>query len=239
MSGHPRILAVIPARGGSKGLPGKNIRLLAGKPLIAWTIEAAARSRRLTRTVISTDDPGIAEVARKWDGDVPFLRPAEIATDTASSEDVLFHALDASGEDFDWVCLLQPTSPLRTGLDIDGCIDACLEAEADCAFSVCVPPKSPYIMFWLDGGGRMAPLLPQPPSLRRQDLPAVYVPNGAIYVARVGWLRQSRRLVAGGAVGFVMPESRSVDIDYDTDFMIAEARLAQMAGCGGTEDTAR
>ena len=157
-----RILGVIPARGGSKGVPGKNIRLLAGKPLIAWTIAAAARSRSLGRTIVSTDDPKIAEIAAQWGGDVPFLRPPELATDTATSEDAVFHALDSVSGPYDWVCLLQPTSPLRTAEDIDACIDACIRGGADCAFSVTEAPKSPYIMYRMDGTGRLEPLLPQP-----------------------------------------------------------------------------
>ena len=225
-----RILGVIPARGGSKGVPGKNIRLLAGKPLIAWTIAAAARSRSLGRTIVSTDDPKIAEIAAQWGGDVPFLRPPELATDTATSEDAVFHALDSVSGPYDWVCLLQPTSPLRTAEDIDACIDACIRGGADCAFSVTEAPKSPYIMYRMDGTGRLEPLLPQPASLRRQDLPPVYVPNGAVYVARVEWLRHSRRLVAAGAIGSPMPTGRSIDIDYEIDFAIAELYLTQTAG---------
>lgn len=227
MTDGPRILAVIPARGGSKGLPGKNIRPLHGRPLIAWTIAAARGSRRLDRIVVSTDDPAIAAVAAAHGCPVPFLRPAALAADDTPSVDVVLHALDAIGDAHDMVVLLQPTSPLRLTEDIDRAIDLCLERGAPACVSVAPAPKPPEWLMRMDADGRLVPLLPGGlRSARRQDADAALLPNGAVYVARVDWLRRTRSFYAEGTIGFLMPYARSVDIDDDMDFRLAEMRLA-------------
>ncbi|BAE48892.1 cytidylyltransferase domain-containing protein [Paramagnetospirillum magneticum] len=227
-----RILALICARGGSKGLPGKNVRPLAGRPVIAWSVEAALGSSLIDRVVVSTDDPAIAEVARAAGAEVPFLRPAELASDTASLYDVIFHALEALDEEPSHVVLLQATSPLRIAADIDGCIRLCLDHGAPAAASLCEPGKSPYWMFLLDPDGTVRPVIPHDASGgRRQDLPVAWAPNGAVYVAETAWLRRERNFwKAGVTLGYVMPLERSVDIDSLLDFRVAEMLMSDRLG---------
>lgn len=222
-----RILALIPARGGSKGLPGKNIRPLAGKPLIAWSIEAALAARHVLRVVVSSEDASILDHARAYGAETPFVRPESLARDDTPSIDVVLHALDAL-PGFDWVVLLQPTSPLRTTEDIDAAIEQCLESGAPACVSVCEAKASPWWMFSLDGDGRMRSFLPpeQRPA-RRQDLPALYALNGAVYVARVDWLRQTRSFLTEKTLAYVMPPERSVDIDTAFDFQLAACLIEQ------------
>lgn len=223
----PRILALIPARGGSKGLPGKNIRPLHGKPLIGWSIEAARASRHVSRVVVSSDDESILAAARAGGAETPFVRPESLARDDTPGIDVVLHALDVL-PGFDWVVLLQPTSPLRTTGDIDAAIERCLESGAPACVSVCEAGASPWWMFSLDGDGRMRSFLPpeQRPA-RRQDLPTLYALNGAVYVARVDWLRQTRSFLTEETLAHVMPPERSVDIDTAFDFRLAECLLGQ------------
>lgn len=212
-----RTLGVITARGGSKGLPGKNVMPAAGRPLIAWTVDAALASRSIDRLVLSTDDGAIAAAARRHGCDVPFMRPAALATDSATSIDVILHALEEV-PGFDVVVLLQPTSPLRTAADIDAACDL-VGAGAPAAVSVAPVEQSPYWMYRLDDGRALTPVLPLPAGVsRRQDLPPVYALNGAVYVADVAWLRRTRTFVTAETVAHVMPIERSIDIDTAADF---------------------
>ncbi|NJD05356.1 MAG: acylneuraminate cytidylyltransferase family protein [Methylococcaceae bacterium] len=221
-----RILAVIPARGGSKGLPGKNIRPLAGKPLLAWSIEAARRSRYIDRIVLSSDDPAIMETARQWGAEVPFRRPPELATDQALGIDVVLHAIEQV-PGFDYVVLCQPTSPLRLAEDIDGAIEKLFETAAPVCVSVTETEKTPYWMFTLAQGDRMVPVMEHPNrSVNRQELPKVYVLNGAVYVAEIGWFQRVRSFLTDQTLGYVMPANRSVDIDSERDFLLAEILLS-------------
>lgn len=218
MIGQRRVLGLITARGGSKGLPGKNILPAAGKPLIAWTIDAARASRAIDRLVLSTDDDAIADVARAHGCDVPFMRPAALATDTASSMDVVMHALDVL-PGFDVVVLLQPTSPLRTAADIDDACEAFSTSGAPACVTVSLVEQSPYWMFQLGEGQTLQPILVAPVGVsRRQDLPPIYALNGAVYVADVLRLRQSRAFVGPETVASVMPLERAIDIDTAADF---------------------
>lgn len=217
-----RVLGVIAARGGSKGLPGKNLADLGGRPLVAWSVAAALGARELDRAILSSDDAGIIAAARAAGCDVPFIRPPELATDTAGIEDVLFHALDALGEPFEWIVLLQATSPLRTAEDIDVGIRKCRAASAPALVAVCESAKSPHWMFELAEDGRMIPFMPQPvKASRRQLLPKVYHANGALYVARVDWLRANRSFYGADTLTYVMPRERSVDIDTALDLAVA------------------
>ncbi|MCE9659469.1 MAG: acylneuraminate cytidylyltransferase family protein [Burkholderiales bacterium] len=216
-----RILGLVPARGGSKGIPRKNIKRLAGKPLIGWTIESALRSTRLAAVVVSTDDEEIAAVARAYGAATPFMRPAELARDDTPGVDPVLHALAALPE-FDAVVLLQPTSPLRMEEDIDGCVAQAERMAAPCVISVCEPRHHPGWMYRLDAHGLIAPLLDQPPVLRRQDLPPVYAANGAVYFARADWLGKTRSFTAAGTAAYVMPAERSIDLDTPLDWRIAE-----------------
>lgn len=212
------VLALVPARGGSKGLPGKNIRAAAGRPLLDYTVAAARSSACIDRIVLSSDDEAIMRVARASGCEVPFRRPAALATDEATSIDVVLHALDQLPP-HDLVVLLQPTSPLRTAADIDGACRLLLQHDAPACVSVTEAEQSPYWMYRLDESAQLAPLLPAGErAARRQDLPPVYLLNGAVYVARADWLRRERTFVGPATVGYVMPRGRSLDIDTLADF---------------------
>lgn len=212
-----RVLAVIPARGGSKGVIRKNVRQLGGKPLIAWTIEAALHAGFVDQVLVSTDDAEIAEVSQQYGADVPFMRDAKLAQDDSTTIDVVVDALQrCSG--FDWVVLLQPTSPLRTATDIDKALALCIEKNAPSCVSVCLAESSPYWMFTLNDEHYLNPLLPATQATRRQDLPPVYSLNGAIYVAKVEWLLEHKKFVTPETVAYTMPVERSIDLDTELDF---------------------
>lgn len=221
-----RVLAVIPARGGSKGVTRKNIRMVAGRPLIAWTIDAAKRSRLLDRIVLSSEDREIIGVAEQWGCEAPFVRPAELARDETPGIEPVLHAIAALPEQYDYVVLLQPTSPLRTAEDIDRCLERCLSRKAPACVSVTEPDKSPYWMYTLDGDGLLHPLLNvDAERRRRQDLPKVYALNGAVYAADRQWLLRTRSFVTAETAAYEMPKDRSLDIDTEIDLLFAEMRL--------------
>lgn len=224
-----KILAIIPARGGSKGVVRKNLRQVGGKPLIAWAIEAGRASRYIDRLILSSEDAEIIGAARQWGCEVPFVRPAELAQDDTPGIDPVLHAI---GElpDYDLVTLLQPTSPLRTAADIDGCIELCMAEKAKSCVSVCEVEQHPAWMYKLDGQRRISPLLSGEPDYpRRQDLPPVYVLNGAVYVAECEWLRRNRTFIADNTLGYVMPRERSLDIDGELNLKICEEVLRKTA----------
>ena len=233
------VLAVIPARGGSKGVPGKNVRQVAGKPLIAWTIEEARKSRYVDRMILSSDDAGIIEVARKWGCEVPFVRPAELAQDDTPGIQPVFHAVrELPG--YDYVVLLQPTSPLRTCDDIDRCIELCLFKGAFSCVSVVEPDKSPYWMFTGDSDGKIHPLLSDSQMIvRRQDLPQVYALNGAVYVSECETLLERGSFITDNTVFHLMAKHASIDIDTEIDLIISEILLEKsknnLEQPGGTE----
>jgi CMP-N,N'-diacetyllegionaminic acid synthase len=212
-----RLLALVPARGGSKGLPRKNVLSAGGQPLIAWTILAAMEASSVDYVVVSSDDNEIIEIAKKFGAEVPFLRPANLSDDSAASMDVVMHAIDLC-VGFDYVALLQPTSPLRTSRDIDDAFHKLISSGAESCVSVCAVEESPYWMYQLDASDRLVRLLPDRTPSRRQELPPVYMLNGAIYIARVSWLRQTRSFTGDGCVAYIMPRDRSLDIDTPADF---------------------
>lgn len=221
------VLAVITARGGSKGLPGKNLRALRGRPLIAWTIEAARQSRVIDRLILSSDDNDIVRVAREFGCEAPFVRSSGLSGDAAASVDVVLDAMDRV-PGFDVVVLLQPTSPLRAAADIDGAVTQMTIAGAPACVSVNEAATHPWLVFEEDAAGRLKPYVAPLPgaSLRRQDLPQAWVVNGAVYAAEAGWLRRERTFVkAGATILWPMPAVRSIDIDSLEDFQAAE-RLA-------------
>jgi N-acylneuraminate cytidylyltransferase len=218
------VLAVIPARGGSKGLPGKNIRPAGGKPLIAWTIEAARGARLVDRVVLSSDDAAIIAVAREWGCEAPFVREARLAGDETPTIEVVLDAL-ARLPGYPWVVLLQPTSPLRLAADIDGAIGRCVAAGAPSCVSVCEARENPWWMYRLGEDGRLAPLIAGAAPTRRQDLPRVVVPNGAVYVARADWLARERKFITTDTVAWEMPAERSLDIDTESDLIQLQAHL--------------
>lgn len=218
MIGTRKVLAVIPARGGSKGLLGKNLMRIAGRPLLAWSVDAARAARSVDRVVLSSDDEATMAAARNCGCEVPFRRPAALATDTATTIDVLMHAIDAlPGHDV--IVLLQPTSPLRTAEDIDAACERLAISGAPACVSVSPAEQSPYWMYRLGHNQDLVPIVEAPPGVtRRQDLPPVYVLNGAIYVANIAWLREARTFVTRETVAYVMPVERSIDIDTSADF---------------------
>lgn len=214
-----RVLGLITARGGSKRLPRKNVRPLRGKPLVAWTVEVAQASSYLDRIVLSSEDEEIIRVATQYGCEVPFRRPAHLADDRTPGVEPVLHALDQL-EGFDYVVLLQPTSPLRLTEDIDRAVLQCVSSGAPSCVSVVAVAK-PQWLFALDGGKQLQPIFVG----ERESSLSVYVLNGAVYVAEVEPLRRTRRLVAPGTVGYVMPPHRSVDVDTEHDFAMAEFLL--------------
>ncbi|MGE7991589.1 cytidylyltransferase domain-containing protein [Pseudomonas sp. NPDC089554] len=213
-SGH-KILALITARGGSKGIPRKNVIDVAGKPLIGWTIEAARHSTLLDRLVLSSDDAEIISVAAQLGCEVPFVRDLSLAGDAASSVDVVIDCLQRLPE-YDYIVLLQPTSPLRTAEDIDEAVRLCIDAQAPACVSVCEVEESPFWMFSLSDNGVLDPLLKSQYS-RRQELPSIYRLNGAVYVAKTSWFIESRSFLSELTQGYIMPRERSLDIDTPDD----------------------
>lgn len=222
------LLALIPARGGSKGIPHKNIRALDGKPLIAHTILAARQSKGIERVVVSTDDPNIADVALKWGAEVPFLRPTELAADNSPGIEAVLHALELIPKATRCL-LLQPTSPMRTAADIDGIL--ALHAQKCCpsVVSVTASPKHPQWMMRLNADQRLSPILPPSRADTRQQLEPIYALNGALYLADRAWLQDQRSFIGPGTLGYPMPPDRSVDIDTPLDWLWAET-LMQNAG---------
>lgn len=217
------VLAIIPARGGSKGIPRKNIRNLAGKPLIAWTIEEANKSKHIDRLILSSEDEEIIAVANAWGCETPFVRPAELAQDDTPGIKPVIHAISILPDKYDYVLLLQPTSPFRSVADIDGCIEYCIQMDAKACVSVTEPEKSPYWMYLLDEKDRLHPLIETFENVdRRQDLPKVYALNGALYVANCAWLLNTGKFISAATIAYKMHKERSVDIDSDADFRFAE-----------------
>lgn len=231
MIDHQSIIAVIPARGGSKGVPRKNIRDIAGKPLIAWTIEEAKKSKYIDRLVLSSEDKEIINVATNWGCEVPFVRPDELARDDISGIEPILHALSLL-PDYDFVILLQPTSPLRSVLDIDGCIENCIKQRANASVSVSESEKSPYWMYEIDDNLYLKPVIKiENPIVRRQELPPVYALNGAVYMARCEWFLKKKSFLTEETMAFLMPRERSLDIDTEFDLRLCECILKMRLNC--------
>ena len=232
----PRVLALITARGGSKGLPGKNVRPLLGRPLIAWSITAAIECRSVDRVIVSTDDEVIAKAARDGGAEVPFLRPSELAQDGSSHISVVEHALDWLREREslvpDYLLLLQPTCPLRTSEDIEAAVALALEKKARAVVSVCEPRHHPFALKRLTPEGTLADFMPSGLAYaRRQDFPAVWAVNGAIYLTQPAVLRNERTFEPADTIPYLMPQERSIDIDTLWDFQLAEMILQHRRSC--------
>ena len=229
------IVCVIGARGGSKGLPGKNLLPLLGKPLIAWSIEQAKACREISRVVVSTDSDAIAAVAREYGADVPFMRPAELANDTAGKWDVWQHALDACerhyGDPVDVYVDLDCTSPLREVEDISRAIAQFVSSGVDAVFSVCEARKNPYfnMLEIADGCQRICKPLPRP-IVRRQDAPRVLEHVASIYVLAPAYLRRGTGLLSGCTQGYDIGQAKSFDIDSDVDFDLVAFLLSRRMG---------
>jgi CMP-N,N'-diacetyllegionaminic acid synthase len=218
-----KILAVIPARGGSKGLPGKNLKKIFGKSLLQITKDAASNSKYIDQIILSSDDQGILEEAKKIGLNAPFIRPAELATDSANGIDVIIHAIEKSAVGFDYVIMLQPTSPLRSSVDIDAAIELCLARGAESCVSVTPASKSPLWMFSINADGNMEPALGHwDISKNRQALPTYYALNGAVYISSIAAFLKHRSFIHRGTIAYSMPVERSVDVDTELDLILCE-----------------
>jgi CMP-N,N'-diacetyllegionaminic acid synthase len=230
------VLALIPARGGSKGVPRKNVRRLAGRPLIAYTFDVARRARRLTRVVLTTDSPEIAALGRAAGIDVPFLRPVRFARDTSPASDYIRHALGwlkaHEGYRPHAVVLLQPTSPFRRPADIDTCVGLLARSGADAVMTVSRAPQKFHASWQLvlgrhgllspAMGGRIRPLP------RRQDLPATWLRNGLVYAFRTSTFQRTGTIYGARVLGVPTPEMRSVNIDDARDWQKASTVAAKL-----------
>jgi CMP-N,N'-diacetyllegionaminic acid synthase len=220
-----KVLGLITARGGSKGVPGKNIRQISGKPLIAWTIEAGLKSKYIDRLILSSDSDEIINVSKSWGCEVPFKRNSELATDQAGSVDVAIDAINRT-PGYDWLVLLQPTSPLRRSIDIDLCIEECIQANGSFALSVTKSEKTPYWMYRIENGNLIS-LFPNEKFTRRQDIPEAYYINGAVYVVRILEFLEKRTFCPQDTVAFIMDKAHSIDIDTEDDIIEFERRLRE------------
>ena len=228
-----KVLGLITARGGSKGIPKKNIVNVGGKPLIAWTIEAALKSHVFDRVVVSTDNNEIASIAQKWGAEVPFTRPDRLAKDDSPHTDVLIHAINwlQEKEDYlpEFLMLLQPTSPLRTSQDIDKSFQLAIESKADCVISVQETLSHPYSVMQVTEDQKLSEFLmssEDPGSYqRRQARPKFYSLNGAIFIFKVDVLLTNKNTYPELTFTYVMPKERSLDVDTSWDLHIANLVL--------------
>lgn len=223
------VLCIIPARKGSKGLPGKNIKKLSGKPLIAYSIEQARDSKYIDRVIVSTDSREIADISKKYGAEVPFMRPKKYAEDKSSIFDVLLHAMGwlekKEKYSFDILVLLHVTAPLRNSEDIDICIELLVKKDADNVFSVTPSNRNPYfnmVEVLKDGKVR---LIKKGDFATRQSAPEVFDMNASIYVWQKDILKKKKRTLLENSHIYIMPKERSVDIDDAIDFKIAETLL--------------
>ena len=235
MIGAAKVLALVPARRGSKGLPLKNIRPLHGKPLLAWPIAAARASRYVDRVVLSTDDAEFADIGRQAGADVPFLRPAEFASDTSPSIEFILHAIDtlqAKGDSYDYLVLLEPTSPLTEASDVDAALEK-LVAHRETATSIvgvsALVSSHPAFAVRLDAHGLLQPFAAasfgQLP--RRQDVPELFALDGSLYISTVAALREQRGFCHEHTLPYVTPRHKSLEVDDLLDFICIEAIMAQ------------
>ncbi len=222
-----RILAIIPARGGSKGIIHKNIVDLSGKPLISYTIEAGKNSKYCDYVMVSTDDVNIAKTARLYGAEIPFLRPSELASDTAKTVDVIVHAvteLRKIKNEYDVLVLLQPTSPLRTAQDIDAAIEKFFIFDCLPLVSVCEVEDSPVLIRSIERE-KLVSILGGTSTCRRQDMPLFYKVNGAIYINSISEISSSTSF-NDNPIPFIMKKSHSIDIDEEIDLVKAKYYLS-------------
>lgn len=232
------VIGVIAARGGSKGVPRKNIKLLGGKPLIAFTVRAALAASSLSRVIVSTDDPDIAAVCRDFGAEVPFIRPSELARDTTPTLPVLQHAVRWFEEyegAVSTICLLQPTNPFRPRRWIDGCVGRFFRKGADSVLTVLPVPHeyNPHWVYFESGGGGLELSMGgREPLPRRQNLPRAWHREGSVYVCRRDVLLENNSMYGSRVEGYRVSRRRSANIDTETDWKEAEDRLAQDPSLG-------
>lgn len=212
----PRILALIPARAGSKRLKNKNILQFNGLPLIAWTINSALKSKYISKVIISSDDPTVHKLSEDFPSVFIIKRPIALASDQASSSDVALHALNCF-PDYDYLILLQPTSPLRDSHDIDSAIEYLIERQARSCFSLCKAVAGDKNLCILKASGYF-----QKKIQNFLPIPSLHTINGAIYINNIQDFLQSKKFITQSSVGYVMPQSKSIDIDTIDDFRAAE-----------------
>jgi CMP-N-acetylneuraminic acid synthetase len=226
-----KILAIIPARAGSKGIKDKNIRKIREKPLIAYTIEVARESNIFDKIIVSTDSEIIAEIAKQYGAEIPFLRPQEIATDEAKSIDVLIHAMTyfkENDENFDYIMMLQPTSPLRSVKDIINAVNLINEKDANAVVSVCETDHPPLWSNTLPESLLMDQfLLKEVREKRRQDIPKYYRLNGAIYLAKADYLMKTKDWYEKNSYAYIMEKENSLDIDTELDLQILDYLMSK------------
>ena len=223
------VLAIIPARGGSKGIKGKNILSIEGKPLIAYTIEAARASEYIDTVIVSTDNQEIADISKAYGAEVPFLRPAELASDYAKTIDAVLHAvytLKEMGKEYDYLVLLQPTQPLRSAEDIDHAIILC-DKEMRGVVSISRVKDHPVLMRYMNAQGEMCKLLELNSTVRRQDMPDYYRVNGCVYVNPMSEVTGELSF-NDNPIPYIMPVERSVDIDGYEDIALVEYYLRNL-----------
>lgn len=231
MISEKRVLGIITARGGSKGLPGKNVKPLCGKPLIGWTIEAAKQSHLIDDIVVSTDCEQIASISREFGAEIPFLRPANLATDEATSFDVIKHAIEQlqeDGREYEYVISLEPTSPLRESHDIDNAVYQMIEKGAGAIVGVCrAESTNPCFMYRKNTDGFLksfiAEKIDSSLAIRRQDIEPVYYLEGSVYVSRIDVFLERQGFYHEGTMGYEVPKWKSPEIDDEIDFLLVEA----------------
>jgi CMP-N,N'-diacetyllegionaminic acid synthase len=233
MIGDKRLLGIIPARGGSKRLPRKNVIELGGKPLIAWTLESALCSKYIDRIFVSTDNSEIAEIAKNYGVEVPFMRPAELASDHAQTIDTVLHViseLEKQKETYDYVVLLQPTSPLRTVEDIENSIEMLEESKSDGIISVCEAEHPPLWCNTIPNDGSLSGFLDESIlNKRSQDLGKYFRLNGAIYICKTTKLIEEKAFfLQNNCKAFVMSQESSLDIDNQIDLDFAKYRILNL-----------
>jgi CMP-N,N'-diacetyllegionaminic acid synthase len=222
------ILAIIPARGGSKGLPKKNIRLLNGKPLIAWTIEQANNSRYLDTIYVSTDSEEIAIIARQYGAVIPFMRPAELARDNSPTADAIVHSIlqfSHQEKQFEYIVLLEPTSPLRKPTDIDNAIELIIDApSADCLVSLGeIHMEHPLIVKRIQENGFLTPYMPDTQRIhQRQQADRAYFPYGVVYISKVDAFLKNRTFYSEKTIPYLIDRWQNYEIDDEIDFLIVE-----------------
>lgn len=230
------MIGLIPARGGSKGVPGKNIKDLCGKPLIAWTIEAALNAEGIDRVIVTTDDEDIARVAKEYGAEVPFMRPAELASDTASAVDVYLHAIDfvknETGEDVEKFMVFLPTAPMRTSKHIDEAIAQFKEQKGRTllSFTEAETPATWYHRLDEEGRVHNAGFGQGATMSNRQKNETYIVPNGAIYILDYDLLKNERNYYCDNTVAYIMSKEDSADIDFPIDFEFAEFLMKKKLG---------
>jgi len=229
MRGDIRVLGIVLARAGSKGLPGKNTMMLNGKPLIAWSVKAGLESRFVTDVVVSTNSVEIASIAEEYGAEVPFIRPDHLASDTSSSADAIIHAVGFLREQdsyYDYVILLEPTSPLRDCTDIDEAFLSLINSGGSSLVSVCrASTVHPSFMFTLGNENLLAPYeaIGKIGNLRRQDVSKIFYPDGSIYISSIKTFEKELSFYHEGTLGYEMPRWKSLEIDDELDFLLVEA----------------